>query len=211
MEKINKKIIIKIGSSVLMTKDNKLDEIYILHIADQIKYLKDRGFRLVLVVSGALAIGSNFIDLTSGSHERKQAAAGIGQAFLISTFQRIFNDEKINIAQILLTKDFLKKSEKRELLNRIIGIYFESGIIPVLNENDVIDLNSFGGNDFLAADAAILLQGDQMLILSSWDGAEYGVGGGKTKKKATEILFKNNIKTEIVDGKVNNTLLNSIL
>jgi len=208
--KINMKIItIKIGSSVLLTQRNKLDEFRIAHIADQIISLRDKGIGVVLVVSGAVACGANVVNFSEGDDELKRVAASIGQAYLISIFQQIFTRKRLQIAQVLLTKDLCSTS--RAEIKKLFQNYLQVGVIPVINENDVIDLNSFGGNDFLATEVATLLNVDQLLILSTMAGSAYGVGGGKTKMQALEILKKEHLHASIVDGKSQNIILRSIL
>ena len=104
---MKKIIVIKIGSSILMTKREKLDEFRIAHIAEQVFLLKKNGFGVVLVVSGAVACGHKFIDFSDDQKFLRQAAAGIGQAVLTSTFANVFSQKKINVAQLLLTQDGL--------------------------------------------------------------------------------------------------------
>jgi len=204
-------IVVKIGSSVSMTKRNKLDEFRITHLAKQIAALQNKGIFTVLVISGAVAYGANFINLTGGGFNLRQAAAGIGQIYITSLFNRIFTSVNLQLAQILLTKDSLASNRQREKIKNILTFYLEANFIPFLNENDVLDLNSFGGNDCLAAEVSFLLQAKKLLILSTVKGSKYGVGGGYTKQKAIEFLTKKHLGVNIVDGKAENILLNSSL
>lgn len=205
-----KTIAIKIGSGVLLTQRNKLDEFRIAHIADQIVSLRDKGLGTILVISGAVACGANVVDFSGENDGLRCLAAGIGQAYLISIFQQIFLKKGLQIAQILVTKN-LCFDEDKEKFKKLLQKYLEVGVIPIINENDVIDLNSFGGNDLLATEVATMLNVDQLLILSTMAGSTYGVGGGETKKKALEILKKRNIPASIVDGKAQNIILQNIL
>ena len=204
-----KVITIKLGSSVLLTQRNKLDEFRVAHIADQILSLREKSIGVILVVSGAVACGANYVNFSSDDHELKMMAAGIGQAYIISVFQQIFSRKHLQIAQVLLTKDILSSNIKKGALNKLLQTYLKIGVVPVINENDVIDLNSFGGNDFLAADVSILLNVDKLLILSTMVGSVYGVGGGEAKQQALELLSKTNIQADIVDGKSQNIILQS--
>ena len=205
---MKKTFVVKIGSSVLLTRRNRLDEFRITHIADQIVSLKEAGIGVVLVISGAVACGSRFIDLNESDDLSKRLFAGIGQVLLTNTFYEIFKKKRLQIAQVLLTKkDLYKKNQ----IVRILHKYVEKTIIPVINENDVVDLNSFYGNDFLGARISILLQSTGYIILSTMKGSQYGVGGSQTKQDAINILKEKNIATDIVDGKVKNILFNTIL
>lgn len=203
-------VIIKIGSSVLLTQENKLDEFRIAHIADQILSLKEKDTAIVLVISGAVACGANFVNFSQGNYKLKQVAAGIGQAYVISIFRQIFLTKRLHIAQVLLTKDLLSSTKKRQGVNSLLVNYLKMGIIPVINENDAIELYSFGGNDFLATEVAMLLHAEQLLILSTMEGSEYGVGGGETKQQALLILKKEKIQATIVNGKSQNIILRSL-
>jgi glutamate 5-kinase len=206
-----KTVTVKIGSSVLLTQRNKLDEFRIAHIADQILSLEEKEVGVVLVVSGAVACGANYIQFSSQDKKLKMAAAGIGQAYLNSIFQQIFSRKGLQIAQILLTKDLLDSRSKKKEINDLIHYYILIGVVPVINENDVIDLNSFGGNDFLAANMAKLLKADQLLILSTMTGSKFGVAGGEAKIQTVAMLKQKNIQASIVDGKTKNILLESIV
>lgn len=208
MEKI---IIIKIGSGVFLTHQNRFDEHQIIHIVDQVGTLLQKGFYVALVVSGAVAYGSHFVDIVNNDYIAKEVAAGIGQAHVTSAFQKIFRRKHIQIAQVLLTNEVLHAKEKRQHLKQILTMYVTSGFIPLINENDVVKLNSFGGNDYLAAEIAILLHAKHVVILSTENGSLYGVGGGETKCEVLEILTQQNITTDIVNGKSKNCVINTIL
>lgn len=204
-------IVIKIGSSVFMTKRNKIDEFRITHIAKQVNALREKGVGIVLVISGAVAYGSNFIDLSSKQAHLRQAAAGIGQVYTTCIFNNIFFLAGLQLAQILLTKDLLKSEDQKKNVRNIIEQYIELGFIAFINENDVVDLNSFGGNDHLGAVIADVMQAQKLLILSTMEGHAHGVGGGKTKQEAINFLAGKNIDAGIVNGKTKDILLSTIL
>ena len=204
---MKKIFVIKIGSSVLLTERNKLDEYRVSNIASQIVRLKEAGFGLVLVISGAVGLGSNYIDINNHDLIKKRAAAGIGQAILISYFNTIFKEKNLQVAQVLLTKKDLNSKD----ITDILKYYLDAGFIPLINENDVVDLNSFSGNDFLGAEITSLLSAKKFIMLSTMKGSKYGVGRGETKQEVIELLKSKNIVTEIVDGKLKNILVNTIL
>lgn len=207
VQNMRKIYVIKIGSSVLVTRRNKLDEFRITQIAQQLTYLKKFGIDIVLVISGAVACGSKFINLEENNNLLRQEAAGIGQVLLTSIFYSIFKNYDLQMAQILLTK----KDIKSENLSKILNNYLELGYIPFINENDVIDLNSFSGNDFLGAEIASLLRTKEFLIMSTMKGSSYGVGGGEAKQQVIKELQKVGIKTRLLNGKVKNILISTIL
>ncbi len=96
----------------------------------------------------------------------RQAAAGVGQVEMMQFLAKSMQKRQIRIAQILVTKFDFNKINTRRNIKKVIELYIASGILPVLNENDVLDLNSFGGNDYLAAEIARLFRGSTLLILS---------------------------------------------
>ncbi len=206
-----KAIAVKIGSSVLLTQRNKLDEFRIAHIADQVLSLRAKGMGTILVISGAVACGANYIDISSGNKELKRLAAGIGQANVISTFYHIFSKKHLLIAQVLFTRNCLDSAYRKEDMSQLLNSYLQRGITPVVNENDVIDLNSFGGNDYLVVDIASLLSVQKVLILSTMERSPYGVGGGATKEKALQLLRKKGFEANIVDGKEQNIIFENSL
>lgn len=205
-------IVIKIGSSVIFTGRLRLDEFRIAHIRDQIVKLKNKGIEAILVVSGAVAggFGHSIYHVKKHSNIEKQLMAGVGQVYLISKLQQIFLQKNIQIAQILLNRDFIKNYQKENIRN-ILNLYSDSGIIPVINENDVVELNNFGGNDLLASEVAKLVGASQLLILSTMEGSPFGVGGGTTKQVALSELEKYHIRSSIINGKERDVIIRSIL
>lgn len=204
-------IVVKIGTSVLLTQRNRLDRVCISNIANQILTLRKKGLAVILVVSGAVACGSKFIDISENRAYLRQLAAGIGQVHVISALKDILIKNKIKIAQILLTKDHLKSRVKKERIKEILLLYSQNGFIPIINENDVLDLNSFGGNDLLAADIAQIIKAEKLVILSTMKGSVFGIGGGEMKQEAIAILAKSDIEAKIVDGKAKDILLKTLL
>lgn len=198
---MKKIIVIKIGSSVIITRRGRIDEFRLSHIAQQIKNLYEKRYGIVLVVSGAVACGSAVTDTGN-----KQVKAGIGQVILISALERIFNMKKLRIAQVLLTRKNVDRN-----LTGILHFYTDNNIIPIINENDVVDLNSFGGNDILSAEISLLINADKLVILSTAQGSIYGVGGGKTKSEALRILHRKKINADVLDGTIKNVLLEALI
>lgn len=198
--------VIKIGGSVLLTKRNKLDEYRIAHIADQVAKLRISSIGVILVVSGAVGCGSKYIEINEDSMTRR-LAAGVGQAYLTSTFYEKFKEKGLTISQILFKKNDFSISDVSKLINSYISL----GIIPVINENDVLELNGFKGNDYLGADVALALNATKFIMLSTMKGSPYGVGGGTAKQEVIEILKQKHINSAIVNGKVKNIILKAIL
>lgn len=202
---MEKKIVIKIGSGVLLTKRQKFDNFRMKQLARQICDLQKKGVGVVLVVSGAVAVGSNVIDLSEHEVHRRQAAAGLGQIHVMTALTQVFAKHELHLAQVLITKEHLE--HYKDKLRKLLSFYLENHIVSVINENDVVDLNSFGGNDLLAGEIAKLLKTEEVIILSTMKGSRHGVGGGETKVAVKKMLEENDIATTIVNGKAKNILL----
>ena len=206
MENMNNIFVIKIGGSVLLTRRNKLDKYRIACIAEQISSMRTAGIGVVLIVSGAVGCGSAFVNIKQDIMSRR-LSAGIGQAYLTSTFFEKFKEKSLTIAQILFKKEDFLISDVSRLMNSYIAL----GIIPFINENDVLELNGFKGNDYLGADVAFALNATKFIMLSTMKGSLYGVGGGTTKQEVINILKRKHINSAIVNGKVKNIILKAIL
>lgn len=203
-------IIVKIGSSTLLTHRQMIDEHRVAHLANQVENLQLAGYGVVLVVSGAVACGAKNLK-SELNNETRQFSAGTGQMNLTAKFYQGFIARKIVLAQMLLTKDIFQSDENKSRILNCLKFYISNDIVPFVNENDVISLNSFGGNDFLATELAILLEAKQMIMLSSMKKSRFGVGGGESKEVASLILKGKNISLQIVDGKRKNILVDSLL
>ncbi len=198
--------VIKIGGSVLLTRRNKLDKYRIACIAEQISSMRTAGIGVVLIVSGAVGCGSAFVNIKQDDISRR-LSAGIGQAYLTSTFFEKFKEKSLTIAQILFKKEDFLISDVSRLMNSYIAL----GIIPFINENDVLELNGFKGNDYLGAEVALALNANKFIMLSTMKGSAYGVGGGIAKQIVINLLKQKHVDATIVNGKVKNIILKTIL
>lgn len=208
MEK--KTIIIKIGSQILLTERGRVDEFRMAHILDQIKLIWERGWCVILVVSGAVALGMETGVFHTDDSFYRQAAAGMGQVKLTSCLSKICVQKKIEIAQILLTPEIFIKTDCQNNLKQLFTFYFQNQVLPIVNENDVLSLNCFGGNDFLAARLARLLSAQKVVMLSGFQVLNFAIGGAKSKIEAQKILQSEHIKSVIVNGKARNCIVKNI-
>lgn len=175
-EKNYKRIVIKIGSSILFPAGSKCCDSGVLSgIARQVSGLIKEGSQIVIVSSGAIALGMHILGLKSRPKElsRLQAAAALGQNALMDAWSRAFSSHKINCAQVLLTwDDFcgrLRFLNAKQTLLTLLGL---GGIVPVVNENDTVSTEEikFGDNDRLSVLVATLVKADLLVILSDVDG-----------------------------------------
>lgn len=169
-----KRIVIKVGTSVLTDEQGMLDSSRIGSIVSQICRLKDKGIDVIIVSSGAIGGGMGILGLNArpASISHKQAAAAIGQIQLMKLYDNFFKAKAEIIAQVLLTQDdFLDK--KRHLnAKHTLSVILEYGAVPIINENDTIAIDEikFGDNDKLSALVAELTDAQLLVILSDVDG-----------------------------------------
>ena len=170
-----KRIVVKIGS-VLLVDDNSgtLHNAWLNSLGKDVAALRDRGHELILVSSGAIALGRRYLGLKPGELklEEKQAAAAVGMVRLAQSYQETLNKFNLSVAQILLTLD--DSENRRRYLNArsTIMTLLRVGVVPLINENDTIatDEIRFGDNDRLAARVASMVSADLLILLSNING-----------------------------------------
>lgn len=167
------RIVIKIGSSSLTTKQH-LDLEKIQDHVDAIAALKNNGHEVLLVSSGAVAAGFKKLGYPSRpvTLKGKQAAAAIGQSILIQHYSDCFEHYKMQVAQILLTKDDFVKKKRFQNAYATLTELLDRGIIPIINENDTVSTDelSFGDNDMLSSLLAAHIHADYLIILTDING-----------------------------------------
>ena len=170
-----KRVVIKIGSALLVDQaTGTLRRSWLDALADDIGRLKSRGQDVIIVSSGAIALGRNMIDLPKGplKLEESQAAAAIGQVALAHAYAQVLADRGFVGAQVLLT---LTDTEvRRRYLNARNTLFalLSRHVVPVINENDTVATSEirYGDNDRLAARVASMIAADCLVLLSDVDG-----------------------------------------
>ncbi len=167
-----KRIVIKIGSSLLVDQDSgELKSAWLSALADDIAQLKARGQEVLIVSSGAIALGRRVLGSKPGvlKLEEDQAAAAIGQVHLAHAFQEALDQRDIVAAQILVTLG--DTEERRRYLNarNTITTLLRIGAVPVINENDTVATSEirYGDNDRLAARVTSMISADCLVLLSN--------------------------------------------
>ncbi len=169
-----KRIIIKIGSSLLVDKETGLKIDWLQSLADDVAELVKNGHEVLIVSSGAIALGRGLLDLKSGllKLEESQAAAAAGQVELSRAYLEALGKHDIKAGQILLTLS--DTEERRRYLNAraTISTLLKLKAIPIINENDTVATSEirYGDNDRLAARVATMMAGDLLILLSDIDG-----------------------------------------
>jgi len=168
------RIVIKIGSSLLASRDTGLRPEQIDRLAGEIAALRSSGREVLIVSSGAIVSGIKKLGLKEypKSLPVKQAAAAVGQSQLMWAYEKSFERVDVKVAQILLTHQDL--ADRRRFLNarHTLAALIGFGVIPIINENDTVAVDEIrvGDNDTLAAEVAHLVDADLLIILSDIDG-----------------------------------------
>ncbi|CRZ34280.1 glutamate 5-kinase [Herbinix hemicellulosilytica] len=199
---INKKrIVVKIGSSSLThmeTGNLNLDKME--RLVRILTNLRNQGKDVILVTSGAIAVGRNALGLTERPKERtiKQACAAVGQARLMMVYQKLFAEYNQIAAQILITKHTMLNDISRTNAQNTFNELLKMGVIPIVNENDTVstDEMDFGDNDTLSAVVTALVGGDLLILLSDIDG--FYTDDPHVNKDATLISCVKEIDDELM-------------
>ena len=172
--KNSKIIVIKIGSSLLIDDKQKVRKKWLLSFAQDIKKLKLKDKKIIIVSSGAIALGCKKMgyDKKNLKLDKSQAIASIGQIELMNLFTQIFLETKLNISQILLTLDDTEERRRSINAKRTFENLFKLNYIPIVNENDTIATSEikYGDNDRLASRVAQITNADTLVLLSDVDG-----------------------------------------
>ncbi len=170
-----KRIVIKIGSALLVDRaTGDLREGWLNGLADDVAMLKARGADVILVSSGSIALGRGVLSLPKGALalEQSQAAAAVGQIRLARAYEEVLQTHGIVTAQVLVTLE--DSADRRRYLNSRATLeqLLSLGAVPIINENDTVatDEIRYGDNDRLAAQMAVTVGADVLVLLSDVDG-----------------------------------------
>lgn len=175
--KEKKRIVVKIGSSSLTHKETgNLNLAKMEKLVRVLTDLRNQGKEVILVSSGAIAVGRKAVGLQKKPDKTslKQACAAVGQAKLMMVYQKLFAEYNQMTAQILMTKytmiNDISRKNARDTFEELLSL----GVIPIVNENDTVSTDEvdleFGDNDTLSAIVTALIQADVLILLSDIDG-----------------------------------------
>ena len=179
------RIVVKIGSNLITENNNILNYDVMEDLCDQISSIHTSGHQVIIVSSGAVAAGlqyissfDNKITISNSSIIQKQILASIGQPILMSAYEKCFSKNNKAISQALLSKDDIENRlgylNIRNTLNQLLNL----GIIPIVNENDVVSTHelinrAYGDNDRLSAMVSNVIDSDILILLGSIDAVSY--------------------------------------
>ena len=171
------KVVAKVGTNLLTAGTRRLDHGVLASLVGQVAALRQAGVRVVVVSSGAIAAGEEALSITKAHKDVpfKQVMAAVGQSRLMHLYQELFGVHDVLVAQALITKGDLDDREGYLNVRNTLEGLLDLGVVPIVNENDVVDIHEigevvFGDNDSLSAAVAGLVDADLLAMLSDIDG-----------------------------------------
>lgn len=185
-----KRIVVKVGTNVLVNRDNRIVGAILKELVRQIAYLYERDIITVLVSSGSVIAGKEMLSKNTIENKiiRRQVYSAIGQPRMMRHYYSLFDSFGMRCAQVVATKrDFAPGKYRENMVNCYEGL-LSQGIIPIANEDDATSLHDtmFTDNDELACLVAELIDADQLILLTDTD----GLYNGDPKDEETEKFDK---------------------
>ncbi|MDH7570280.1 MAG: glutamate 5-kinase, partial [Armatimonadota bacterium] len=225
-----RRVVVKVGSSTLTGGTGVLDEAYVEDLVRELARAREQGVEVLLVTSGAIAVGAARLRIERLSTiPEKQAAAGVGQGLLMGFYIHAFNHRRLAAAQVLLTHEDLSARQRYLNARNALFAMLRLGAVPVINENDTVAVDEIrvGENDTLAAMVAGLVDADLLVLLSDVEGlldpegrlveevrdiglvmpfargsgSRLGTGGMVTKLHAAQMATRCGAATVIANGR----------
>lgn len=175
---MKQRIVVKVGSNVLTRPDGKLDVTRMSALVDQIAWLRQHDYEVILVSSGAMASGRGElkVDHDMDSVEQRQLFSALGQAKLIGLYYDLFREYHMHVGQVLTMKENFEPGEQYENQRACMTVMLEHDVLPIVNENDTVSVTElmFTDNDELSGLIARMMHADTLILLSNIDGIYTG-------------------------------------
>ncbi len=195
-----KRVVVKVGSAVL-TGDVGLHPETMENLADELTFLRESGREVILVSSGAVAVGRRKLCIIQPvlSLKEKQATAAVGQCGLMHYYDSLFAKRNLQVAQVLLTHSDLAHRGRYLNIRNTMSTLFDWGVIPIINENDTVSAEElqFGDNDTLGALVTNLIDADIFICLTDVDSLY--TGNPVTDPSATPVHTVAKISDDVVN------------
>jgi glutamate 5-kinase len=179
------RIVVKLGTGVLTDDRKQIDPAQLEQIVAQVAALRRAGKEVIVVTSGAVGAGMGALGFESRPNDlaEKQACAAVGQSRLMSTYEKLFAQHNLVVAQVLLTHDDLEHHERHLNARNTLVTLLRHGVVPIINENDAVSFTEIkvGDNDTLSALVAALLPADLLVILTTVTGVIENFGRADSK------------------------------
>ena len=196
-----KRIVIKVGSNVLTTDSGKLDVTRMSALVDQIAWLRQQGYQVILVTSGAVACGRSLMTVNNelDSVEQRQLYSAIGQVKLINLYYQFFREYDLCIGQVLAMKENFEVGEQYQNMSACMEVMLENGVVPVVNENDTVCVTElmFTDNDELSGLVAQMIGAESLVLLSNIDGIYTGDPKNPESQLIRRVLPEDNLSQYI--------------
>lgn len=183
------RVVVKLGTGVLTDSRKQPDLAQMEQLAGQVAAQCQAGKEMLLVTSGAVGAGMGVLGYEKRPSElaELQACAAVGQSRLMATYEKIFRQFGLHVAQVLLTHDDLEDHDRHLNARHTLVALLERGVVPIINENDAVSFTElkFGDNDKLSALVATLLPADLLVILTTVEGVIENFGQASAKTIAT--------------------------
>lgn len=175
---MRKRLVVKVGSNVLTTDRGKLDITRVSALVDQIVWLRENGFDVVLVSSGAVACGRNELRVIHSldSVEQRQLFSAMGQVKLMGLYYDLFREFSIHVGQVLTTKENFQSERSYQNQRACMEVMLENDVLPIVNENDTVSIEElmFTDNDELSGLIAKMIGAEMLVLLTGVDGLYNG-------------------------------------
>lgn len=204
-----RRVVVKIGSRVLVRKNGRPELRRIRILVRELAAMRRRGVELVIVTSGAVGTGMAALGMKTRPTELpdQQMAAAVGQSRLMALYDELFGARRCKVGQVLLTHDDFHNHLRLANATRTMLNLLRHGVIPIVNENDVVaaeeiraEIKKLGDNDLLAALVVKMIRADLLIILSTVDGLrEPCAHGGNRRVRCLEEVTRKTFK--LVSGR----------
>lgn len=172
------RIVVKVGSNVLTTDKGKLDITRLSSLVDQIAWLKEHRYEVILVSSGAVACGRQElkVEYALDSVEQRQLFSAMGQVKLVNLYYDLFREYGLHIGQVLTMKENFTTGDQYQNQRACMEVMLDNGVIPIVNENDTVCVTElmFTDNDELSGLIAQMMGAETLVLLSNIDGIYTG-------------------------------------
>ena len=202
---MKKRIVVKVGSNVLTTEKGKLDITRMSALVDQIAWLRERDYLVVLVTSGAVACGRGelHVDHSLDSVEQRQLFSAMGQVKLINLYYDLFREYSIHIGQVLTKKENFQSERSYQNQRACMEVMLENGVLPIVNENDTVSIEELmvTDNDELSGLIAKMMGAEMLVLLTGVDGLYNGNPSDASSKVIRNVSPNDDLSHYILPGK----------
>lgn len=199
------RIVVKVGSNVLTTPKGKLDITRLSALVDQVAWLKEHRYEVVLVSSGAVACGRSElkVEFALDSVEQRQLFSAMGQVKLVNHYYELFREYGLHMGQVLTTREHFEPGEQYNNQRACMEVMLDNGVIPVVNENDTVSVTElmFTDNDELSGLIAQMVGAKTLILLTNVDGIYTGNPNDEGSQLIPTVLPTDNLDEYIQSAK----------